>query len=189
MKTITYPLFGIIYNWKGLKEENYLYTAEELKKFDEELYNMCIEDPNQWFDSPKIECAWKTWMGTLIKDECELKRFIGGYYNDKPSESDADWYWENVMDNDLYGVKSDTMKDVLEFYSFITLTTYGYYEEKGDVQHELEFDVPRWWLEGYVYKNGYKSVEEFLDTYTWDTTMDTYARALEDKVINYEKDI
>ena len=26
-----YPLFGIIYNWKGLKEENYLYTEEELK--------------------------------------------------------------------------------------------------------------------------------------------------------------
>ena len=23
-----YPLFGIIYNWKGLKEENYLYTED-----------------------------------------------------------------------------------------------------------------------------------------------------------------
>ena len=30
-----YPLFGIIYNWKGLKEENYLYTEEELKQFYE----------------------------------------------------------------------------------------------------------------------------------------------------------
>ena len=72
---------------------------------------------------------------------------------------------------------------------YITLSTYGYYEEKYDITHELEFDVPMSWLKDYVAKNGYKSVEEFLDTYTWDTTMDTYARALEDKVINYEKEL
>ena len=55
-----YPLFGIIYNWKGLKEENYLYTAEELKQFDKELYENCIAYPSEWHDSTKAECAWKT---------------------------------------------------------------------------------------------------------------------------------
>ena len=37
-------LFGIIYNWKGLKEENYLYTEEELKQFDNELYEDLSQD-------------------------------------------------------------------------------------------------------------------------------------------------
>ena len=43
---IGFPLFGIIYNWKGLKEENYLYTAEELRLFDEELYQDCMTKPD-----------------------------------------------------------------------------------------------------------------------------------------------
>ena len=71
----------------------------------------------------------------------------------------------------------------------ITLSTYGYYEERYDITHELYFDVPLNWLKDYVIKNGYQSVDEFLDTYTWDTTMDTYARALEDKVILYEEEV
>jgi hypothetical protein len=108
-----YPLFAIIYNWKGLKEENYLYTEEELKQFDNELYKDCIENPDEWHDSQKIECAWKTWMGKFIESENELKLFVNGYYNDEPDE-DVDWYWENVIDNDLYGRASNTMSEVLD---------------------------------------------------------------------------
>lgn len=108
-----YPLFGIIYNWKGLKEENYLYTEDELKQLDIELYKDCVENPDEWHDSQKADCAWKTWMGKLIKDEHELKLFIDGYYNDEPEENE-DWYWENVENNDLYGVKSNTMKRIME---------------------------------------------------------------------------
>lgn len=110
-----YPLFGIIYNWKGLKEENYLYTAEELKQFDEELYEDCVNGKlNEWHDSTKAECPWKTWMGFMIVEEKYLKMFLDGEYNEtEREETDDDWYWENVEDNDLYGYKSNTMKEVL----------------------------------------------------------------------------
>ena len=70
----------------------------------------------------------------------------------------------------------------------VTLTTYGAYEESGDVQHIREFDVPKEWLEQYVLEN-YNSVDEFLDVYTWDTTIDTYAKASEDNVIVREDEI
>lgn len=110
-----YPLFGIIYNWKGLKEENYLYTAEELKQFDEELYEDCIEgNLNEWHDSTKAPCAWKTWMGFAITEEKYLKMFLEGDYNDTWREEEDDgWYWENVEDNDLYGYPSNTMREAL----------------------------------------------------------------------------
>lgn len=109
-----YPLFGIIYNWKGLKEENYLYTAEELKQFDEELYEDCMAVPYEWHDSTKAECGWKTWIGRQIKNEYELKSFLSGDYNDtERTEEDEDWYWENVEINDLYGYVSHTMIDAL----------------------------------------------------------------------------
>ena len=110
-----YPLFGIIYNWKGLKEENYLYTAEELKQFDEKLYEDCMNGhTNEWFDSTKSECAWKTWMGFKITEERFLKRFLAGMYNEtERMDEDDDWYWENVEDNDLYGYPSNTMREAL----------------------------------------------------------------------------
>ena len=65
----------------------------------------------------------------------------------------------------------------------VLLTTYGHYEEKGDAQYVVNFEVPKNWLWKYVKKNGYATLDEFLDTFTWDATMHTYARALEDKVI------
>ena len=108
-----YPLFGIIYNWKGLKEENYLYTARDLKKFDKELYDNCMENPHEWHDSTLCECAWKTWMGFRLDDEFALERFLTGDYNEDLETEIDGWYWENVEDNDLYGLASDTMKRAL----------------------------------------------------------------------------
>lgn len=108
-------LFGIIYNWKGLKEENYLYTEEELKRFDNELYEDCIAKQGVWHDSKKAECAWKTWMGILIDNESMLNSFLDGKFNDvERMEVDEDWYWENVESNDLYGCISDTMQIALQ---------------------------------------------------------------------------
>lgn len=71
----------------------------------------------------------------------------------------------------------------------VELSTYGAYDEENDDQSEFFFEVPKNWLWKYVKKNGYKSIDEFLDTYTWDTTMDTYARALEDKVVINEWEV
>ena len=109
-----YPLFGIIYDWKGLKEENYLYTEEELKRFDKELYEDCMAKPYEWHDSTKAECAWKTWMGFKIVGENFLKLFLSGQYNEtEREEEDEGWYWENVDSNDLYGCASNTMREAL----------------------------------------------------------------------------
>ena len=73
--------------------------------------------------------------------------------------------------------------------SSIVLSTYGFYDENTDSQYILFFEVPINWLLRYVKKNGYKTIYYFLDNYTWDTTMDTYARALEDKIIINEWEV
>jgi hypothetical protein len=71
----------------------------------------------------------------------------------------------------------------------VVLSTYGSYDEDTDDQQIFNFEVPKNWLWKYVKENGYETIDEFLDTYTWDTTMDTYARALEDKVIINEWEV
>ena len=111
MSKINLPLYGIIYNWKGLKEENYLYTGEELQRFDPELFEACNEQPGIFHDSTKVECAWKTWMGIRFDTEDDVKDFLSGGCNAFGDE-DSDWYWENALDNDLYGEQSYTLIDV-----------------------------------------------------------------------------
>ena len=58
----------------------------------------------------------------------EVKDFFRGCWNDdtellkweNPENDYSDWYWENVQDNDLYGEKSETMKQILERLGFVT---------------------------------------------------------------------
>ena len=109
---IKYPLVGIIYNWKGLKEENYLYTVEEMKKYDPQLLDDTLSNPNEFFSSQLIECANKTWEGILISNEEELYSFLTGELND--DIRDGEWYWENVLSDDLYGYKSNTLSDIMD---------------------------------------------------------------------------
>lgn len=104
-------LFGIIYNYKGIKEENYLYTAEELKRFDPQLYEDCMAEPCEWHDSTMSVVANKTWMGKKLINNIQIEGFLSGWYNE--ITDDEDWYWENVLDNDLYGEKSSTMRDII----------------------------------------------------------------------------
>lgn len=119
---------GIVYNWKGIKEENYLYTLDEMAKYDFELLRDCLKNPDGFNDSSIAESADKTWMGRLLKTDEEVKDFLKGGWNDdiellkweNPETDYSDWYWENVRDNDLYGEKSGTMKQVLEKFGFAT---------------------------------------------------------------------
>ena len=109
---------GIVYNWKGLKEENYLYTLDEIAKYDFELLKDCINNPETFNDSSKPIAANKAWEGRLLKTDEEVKDFLRGRWNDdierlkeeNPGTDYDDWYWENVLDIDLYGEKSETMK-------------------------------------------------------------------------------
>ena len=121
-------LIGVVYNWKGLKEENYLYTLDEIAKYDFELLKDCINNPETFNDSSKPVSANKTWEGRLLKTDEEVKDFLRGRWNDdiellkeeNPETDYDDWYWENVLDNDLYGEKSETMKQNLDRLGFVT---------------------------------------------------------------------
>lgn len=121
-------LIGIVYNWKGLKEENYLYTLDEISKYDFELLRDCLNNPEEWVDSKKVVAANKTWEGRLLKTDEEVKDFLCGRWNNdieemkenNPDTDYGDWYWENVLDNDLYGEKSETMKQNLDRLGFVT---------------------------------------------------------------------
>jgi hypothetical protein len=128
-----YPVFGIIYNYKGIKEENYLYTVEELKKFDIGLFNMCVLGSGAWHDSNLVDCAWKTWMGTMIENDEMLWKFLQGHFNNTwRTDVDKDWYWENVEDNDLYGgmCKSETMRNALTEFKKRKTTTQLYFNDE-----------------------------------------------------------
>ena len=135
-------LTGIVYNWKGLKEENYLYTLDEMAKYDFELLKDCLNNPEGFNDSSKAKSADKTWMGRLLKTEEEVSDFLKGGWNDdtellkweNPDTDYSDWYWENVRDNDLYGEKSGTMKQALKRFGLATSDNHSENGGKRDEQ-------------------------------------------------------
>ena len=112
---------GIVYDWKGLKEENYLYTLDEMAVHDFELLKDCLNEPDTFHGSVLIEVANKTWEGRLLRTEQEVRDFLNGRWNNNieemkeynPDVDYSEWYWENVLDNDLYGKKSDTLRRFL----------------------------------------------------------------------------
>ena len=65
-------LIGIVCNWKGVKEENYLYTLDEMAKYDFELLKDCLNNPDAFNDSLKLKSANKTRMGRLLKTDEEV---------------------------------------------------------------------------------------------------------------------
>lgn len=71
----------------------------------------------------------------------------------------------------------------------ITLSTYGWYDEGTDAQHELCFDVPTDWLTQYTREHFNMELHEFILKYTWGDTMDVYAAALKEKVIKEEWEV
>ncbi len=98
-------LVMIIYNWKGLKEENYLYTVEELQKRNPELCAGVVEFPDKWIHDGFSNN--KTYVAKKVTSLDELRQFVGGIFNDTESaERITDWYWENSKE-DLFGVDDD----------------------------------------------------------------------------------
>lgn len=113
------PLFGIVYNWKGLEEENYIYTAEELQRFDPELYEDVTNSKDGQAESSS--CGWKTWICYQLNTEEEVKSFLMGSKNGMPVSIKSDsfielldeWYWRSCIENDFYRIASDTMKKLV----------------------------------------------------------------------------
>jgi hypothetical protein len=61
-------LIGSVFNWKGLKEQNYLYTPKQLRKVEPELYNDCMNEGH----GEGGFSANKTYTANVIKTEKEF---------------------------------------------------------------------------------------------------------------------
>lgn len=110
-KNVEFPLYGIIYNHKGLYEYNYLYTGEDLQKRDPKLYAAC-QDPNScgWEDSSLSLAANRTIQGKRIENIKELFAFVTGKDNELSD-------WANSCE-DIYrpGHILQTMPDAQRMY-------------------------------------------------------------------------
>ena len=108
-------LVMIIYNWKGLKEENFLYTIKELQERNPNLCIKVVENTNMWIED--AFSANKTYSAKKVTSAEELYQFIHGKFNDTESLNyDRDWYWV-LADEDLFGVNDDLFayKNIPEF--------------------------------------------------------------------------
>ncbi len=104
-------IYGLIYNWKGLKEENSIYTASELAELDEAFV------PEERYDG--AIAANKTYMvfrltgNTQEETERNIKRFLTGEYNKEEIIPHEDWYWETVKENFFTGEQNQTTIDYI----------------------------------------------------------------------------
>ena len=100
-------VYGIIYDWKGLKEENSIYTAAQLKELDEAFV------PEDRYDG--AIAANKTYMAIRLtgktpeETDQNVREFLTGRYNEAGDiEYIEGWYWETVEENFFTGEKNET---------------------------------------------------------------------------------
>lgn len=64
----------------------------------------------------------------------------------------------------------------------------GMYTENPDYDDQLTvFEVPLEWAEQWVVSNGFESMRDFFDNYTWDDTYQMYGEALAQKTVISER--
>lgn len=92
-------IYGIIYDWKGLKEENSLYTVQQLKELDPSF----VADVEQYegdFAGNKTYTAIKLTGETPVETMNNVRKFLTGAYNaTEYTDSVPGWYWETVDTN------------------------------------------------------------------------------------------
>lgn len=97
--------------------------------------------------------------------------------------------WANVIEA-TDGVEIDIYEfgayDELGDKPTVTLTTYGEYDEKRDVQYGKAFTVYAEWLTEHL-PEGYTTLSEFMDEYIWDTSLTIYNEAVVDGAIINER--
>lgn len=104
--SIEYPIIGVIYKWKGLKEENYLYTMEEMWERDSKLLIKCLQQPGVLQDD-EGGSGNRTRVGILLTDQGMVKNFLQYEYNEPADGNNGDYYIENRGD-DLYCLTDKT---------------------------------------------------------------------------------
>ena len=131
---LKFPLYGVIYNWKGLKEENSVYTEEQMLEVDPHAVYFAY-NPDNWHDCcDGAFAANKTYFVFKIYSKEQLKAFLSGELNDdlssyEDSEGGPDengeygdwrdgWYWENVTENLWTGYNNPTTQYILENFKF-----------------------------------------------------------------------
>lgn len=110
-------LVMVTYNWKCLKEENYLYTLDEFYSRDPEIYDCVTKCPTEWIDGSFS--SDKTYSAKLVESYDDLMSFIMGEYNDHEwGHKVEDWYWENCTDDlfDAGPTFSCMMQRVLSYF-------------------------------------------------------------------------
>ena len=100
-------IYGLIYDWKGLKEENSLYTGKQLKELDAAFV------PEDRYDG--AIAANKTYMAIRLTGKTQeetdqnVRDFLTGKYNEAGDmEYIEGWYWETVDENFFTGEKNET---------------------------------------------------------------------------------
>lgn len=92
-------IYGIVYDWQGLKEENSLYTAKQLKELDPAF----VEGADRYeggFSGDKTYTVYKLTGSNPAETEQNIRKFLTGGYNVTGDMVMYDgWYWETVDTN------------------------------------------------------------------------------------------
>ncbi len=108
-------LYGVVYNWKGLKEENSVYTAEQLQAVDED-FKPELDRQDGAFAANKTYIVYKLNGATVEETAANVKDFMTGGKNDDfdGSEMPEGWYWETTTDHLFTGGKNATVETLIK---------------------------------------------------------------------------
>lgn len=117
-KLLQAPLFGVIYNWKGLKEENSLYTLAQLKAHDQ-YFNPELDRQDGAFATNKTYIIYKLNGAMGEETAANVKAFLTGSKNDNfdGAEMPDGWYWETTTDNLFTGEKNQTAEVLIKHFN------------------------------------------------------------------------
>lgn len=109
------PLYGVVYDWKGLKEENTIYTTEQLQEhmpgFDSQA-----DLQEGAFDANKTYTVIKLNGSEETETRYKVQSFLTGKYNYAPEGID-DWYWETRSDNLFTGEANPTADKIIQYFN------------------------------------------------------------------------
>lgn len=116
-KLLQEPLFGVVYNWKGLKEENSVYTAAQLSAEDPD-FNPALEQQDGAFAANKTYIVYKLNGATVEETAENVKAFMTGSKNYEAEQAPLipGWYWETVNYNLFTGVVNPTVDTFVEHF-------------------------------------------------------------------------
>ncbi|MDE6059371.1 MAG: ssDNA-binding domain-containing protein [Clostridia bacterium] len=110
------PLYGVVYNWKGLKEENTVYTAAQLSAEDPD-FNPELDVQDGAFAANKTYFVYKLTGATSEETAENVRAFMTGNMNDTfdGAEMPEGWYWETRTENLFTGGANPTTEKLIQY--------------------------------------------------------------------------